>query len=317
MIFKENCELLSSSSAEFDEKTLSSSSVALVHAFADVAYHRSSFHFAGSSHAVSKVVSKLAVDAFQSIPNSLFDASSTTAHPTVGMIDHISFMPLIADQVEEEYYSEDIVIAAIKVGKKIEENEAVKVYYYGKADRINEMPLAQVRKLRTNFFSSADQLRSSSSSSTYDQKLSKKGITCVGCPLEFSENFNVRLSFPLSASQDAKKIASTLSKRLRERNGGIKGVEALTLKYNTDDSNVIMYEAACNLLQPQIGTADDIIRETNRWMDEIGSKHEVILDDAYRVGTTKEQCLKVLSLSTDEQQQHYGNVISKFKGYIQ
>ena len=285
----------------------SCSSVALVHAFADVAYHRSSFHFAGSSDSVLKVVSALAIDTFESIPSFSFEKSSTaTVHPSVGLIDHISLMPLINQTV-----SEDITLAAMGIGRIMEEKLPVDIFFYGKADKENEMSLAQVRKLRTNFFSLSNQ-----SDTNNDHYTSQRSIACIGCPVEFTENFNVRLAFPCEMSSDAKRIASTLSKSLRERDGGIAGVEALTLKYHCDDSNIVMYEAACNLLKPQIGTTDDIIRKTNEWMDKVGSKYGVILDDAYRVGTTKDQCMEILSLSMDEQREHHKDVFSNFVNYF-
>ena len=315
-------------------------SIALVHAFADVPYHRSSFHFAGSSHHIAKFITEFAectyqellpLDSkqclkFKSIDNN-YDAKcriekerfKNTEHPTVGLIDHISVMPLPLNSVicSGSNTSADELAAissAHHIGSAIQSNSfptksKIKVHYYGLADSQYGMSLAQVRNSRTNFF---------------NQMLSKENchseMVCIGCPHEYTENFNVRLSFPSKFSrQEAKKIASSLTKKLREKNGGLPGVEALTLNYDShsdNDKKTLMFECACNLLQPKVSTVDDILDTAQEWLHEVDSKYEVTIDNAYRVGTTSSKCIDVLNLNNEKLRDHYEKLFEDFRCFI-
>jgi len=82
---------------------------------------------------------------------------------------------------------------------------------------------------------------------------------------------------------------------LRQRNGGLPGVEALTLPYSLS-----RWEVACNLLQPHQASAQDVERVAYEWAKELSRQndeveHEVmgIIESTYRVGTTREVCLDV------------------------
>ena len=277
----------------------------VVHAFADVPYNRSSFHFSGTSEAVTSVVSKLSIDTFASIPYMPEDHDEN-AHPTVGLIDHISVMPLHCEDTEQQI-DRATVDAAHGIGRVLEEAD-VQVYYYGAADLKEKMPLSKVRKYRTNFFETGH----SRNDGGNDER---KTFSCVGCPDSFTENFNIRLKF----SQDelkAKSLAQSLSRTLRERDGGLPGVEALTLRYRSDDS-VVEYEVACNLLRPKVGSVEQIQKVSNSWLDSIQSGLQFKLDmESYRVGTTRQQCLDALSLSGEDLESHNKKIYLGFEKYL-
>ena len=66
----------------------------------------------------------------------------------------------------------------------------------------------------------------------------KEQFVTIGAPDSFVENFNIRLQ-----CQD-RKIARSLTRELREMDGGFPFVEALTLPYGPGH-----WEVACNLLR--------------------------------------------------------------------
>eukprot|EP00543_Licmophora_paradoxa_P011633 CAMPEP_0202472116 /NCGR_PEP_ID=MMETSP1360-20130828/86719_1 /ASSEMBLY_ACC=CAM_ASM_000848 /TAXON_ID=515479 /ORGANISM="Licmophora paradoxa, Strain CCMP2313" /LENGTH=147 /DNA_ID=CAMNT_0049098445 /DNA_START=129 /DNA_END=572 /DNA_ORIENTATION=+ len=143
------------------------------------------------------------------------------------------------------------------------------------------------------------------------------GTATVGAPPTFVENFNIRLT-----SQCDKAKARTLTKKLRERDGGLLGVEGLTLPYS--DSR---YEVACNMLRPDVGSATAIQNIVQEWVEEnrketsptspCGSEIELV-DTMYRVGTTAEMCLEVLSVCQDDsgRAEHDSRVSEKLRAYL-
>lgn len=279
--------------------------VALVHAFADAPYDRSSFHLAGSSNLVSDVASQIATQALLELSpadasagdSSGVDDEGKSRHPFVGVVDHISVMPLMhTNNGDEEARStgeaaQTIGTALSKVGAK--------VCYYGYAEP-NNTPLARVRRERTTFFKSGGALTKGES----EGESSIYGTATVGAPSNFVENFNIRLS-----SQCSKEVAKTLTKKLRERDGGIVGVEALTLPYSEN-----RFEVACNLLHPSKGTAGMVNDAAREWARANGG--ESIIEEAYRVGSTQQQCLEVLSLQADDLDKHESLVYNSFANYL-
>ena len=119
----------------------------------------------------------------------------------------------------------------------------VEVYTYGSANE-NGTPLATVRRNKTSFFHSGGL--------DHEKKYGDRerlGVCTVGSPGEFVENFNLRLTPCITRKQ-----ASALARYVRERDGGIMGVEALTLPYSEG-----RYEVACNLLKPSLGGKEDML----------------------------------------------------------
>lgn len=354
--------------------------IAIVHAYADGPYDRSSFHVAGCAENVALVASHVAITAIDGLQSSASllhsqqgpDDPNSSKHPLVGIVDHVSIMPL-NDLLNEEstilkkegqsqefnkmveeghlpekddpFYvpSDSQGLAALYVAHTLT-NRGVKCYPYGSADP-NHTPLAIVRKQKTSFFKSGGLSESSSHTLTNDIDMEKNvnnindnnymlGICTVGSPPIFVENFNVRLT-----SNVTKKRAMALTKKIRERDGGVVGVEALTLPYSND-----RFEAACNLLQPTVGTADCILAKVKEWVkeeeqtlllrnqnkfeEESFSSHgsaeqnasvynySYFIDDAYRVGTTLEQCMGTLALDEGSLEDHDTLVYDNFEKFL-
>eukprot|EP00578_Thalassiosira_sp_NH16_P026762 CAMPEP_0181094016 /NCGR_PEP_ID=MMETSP1071-20121207/9762_1 /TAXON_ID=35127 /ORGANISM="Thalassiosira sp., Strain NH16" /LENGTH=380 /DNA_ID=CAMNT_0023176305 /DNA_START=212 /DNA_END=1354 /DNA_ORIENTATION=- len=286
--------------------------VAVIHAYADKPYDRSSFHLAGRPDRVSEVASRLIRKALEEIELDCTTSADgvESRHPFVGLVDHVSVMPInIQDQsgvIGSE--CEAAANAAREIGRQMAETNLVRVHYYGMACP-NKTSLASVRKEKTSFFKSGgaiDKARITEDTYTF----TSKGDATVGAPVNFVENFNIRLTPNVKLEQ-----AKTLTQFLRGRNicsrgFGVAGVEALTLPYVRDKlKGSKVFEVACNLTSPKEGSADDVQVQLQKWaerqrqeppergaIEEDASKryYEYFVEDAYRVGTTEEQCISVL-----------------------
>ena len=354
---------------ENEHESNQNNQIAVVHAYADGPYDRSSFHLAGCADYVAIVASHVATSAIDALQATLLGQNqnainaSNSQHPLVGIVDHISIMPLSTlpgtsencqkgfgdtdnshdDSHENEYIPPDSHgIAALSVAHNLRER-GVTCYPYGTADK-NHMPLAVVRKENTSFFKSGG-LSNTPNFTNIDsnRKIQSDtnegsehlGICTVGSPSNFVENFNIRLTDKISRKQ-----AMKLTKRVRERDGGLIGVEALTLPYSEN-----RYEVACNLLRPNLGSADCIMEKVHEWVreqpqiietgdsesaqvenngsivqtqDHDRTNYDYYVDEAYRVGTTVDQCMDVISVSDEEGNAvHDSAVLDRFRGFLQ
>lgn len=202
----------------------------------------------------------------------------------------------------------------------------IQVLFYGNAHP-DGTPLATIRREATQFFKNTKQ------SSSTTRKISISQAT-IGAPTNFVENYNIRLKPRCSYEQ-----AKTLTKYVRARDGGLPGVEALTLPYSDD-----RYEVACNLLQPHIAGATEIENRVREWeamnqhqqhmkSDTVSGKSggdnsfpnddDGLVEIGYRVGTTVEQCLHALdetcsSLTTEKLkvERHDATVQERLRGYL-
>uniref|UniRef100_A0A7S1ZBJ7 Formiminotransferase N-terminal subdomain domain-containing protein n=1 Tax=Trieres chinensis TaxID=1514140 RepID=A0A7S1ZBJ7_TRICV len=299
---QERCRVLRGSA---ESRNGEKNKIAVIHAFADVPYDRSSFHLAGEAAFVAEVASLIARDVLTGLvgPKSAEkvrgeEDQPESRHPYVGVVDHVSVMPL-SPKAECTRPAKGIAKtksdgqkfiapdphgqAALAIGRSMSEVGA-KVLYHGSSNP--EMtPLADVRRESTNFFKSGGLLGARDTVT----ELTKNpcGIAIVGSPCSFVENFNVRLS-----NSCEKKDAISLAKALRERDGGLLGVEALTLPYSGG-----RFEVACNLLRPDVGSVDAISQVLDQWLVKNCGERGIdtsIIEDAYRVGTTARQCIGVL-----------------------
>ncbi|KAL7545495.1 hypothetical protein ACHAWF_008845 [Thalassiosira exigua] len=291
------------------------SPVALVHAYADIPYGRSSFHLAGSPRCVADVASALICNALSEIE---FNDSKSARHPFVGLVDHVSVMPL-AHSMDNGPNVEEAASAACNIGKQISKTNLTSVHYYGRACP-NNTTLATVRRERTSFFHCGARGDSANvgtqTDATGDNQSTKpptamlKGDTTIGTPAQFVENFNIRLTSNVSFNQ-----AKTLTQYLRGRNletkgFGVPGVEALTLPYvRCPSEGGRVYEVACNLTNPTEGGVKQVRTQLDKWIemqkqqfsDEVDENSGSVfnfhyfVEDAYPVGTTEKQCLEVLS----------------------
>jgi hypothetical protein len=246
---------------------------------------------------------------------SLFQQDMGSRHPFVGMVDHISVLPLLDGKTHTNVHNplgnfimSSHGLAAMEIGKCLESSTDVKVLYYGDAHP-EKLPLSVVRREQTDFFRKTppDQVCPT------DGKMSvSPGIVTVGAPPSFVENFNIRLTPNCN-----QKIARSLTRFLRERDGGLQGVEALTLLYNG------RYEMAGNLLQPDIVSAEDVMKKMDEWV--VKTLKELSLQDksdliekAYRVGTTSEMCLSILTQAASEERmmKHDMEVMEQFERFL-
>eukprot|EP00957_Ditylum_brightwellii_P118217 9016760-Ditylum_brightwellii.AAC.1 len=189
-------------------------------------------------------------------------------------------------------------IAALIIGQTISNNKKrgnTQIYYYGSAHP-NNIPLATVRRERTPFFQSGGLEKKVQTKEDNDNNnkanIPDYGICTIGSPPNFVENVNIR-----TTSKCTKQMAQSLTKKVRARDGGIVGVEALTLPYSND-----RFEVACNLLSPQLGSKSMIEEEVAAWIKDYEQQqeqvvsaeihqnnHERMIEGVYRVGTTAEQ----------------------------
>lgn len=303
---------------------------AVVHAYVDPGYNRSSFHLAGNVEIVARVATNMAVQAvteLRKLPRTTISSCKSAkkvvvvaAHPNVGLVDHVSVMPLSAKNARSttcddkvEFASNESEIAAATwaaklIGNAMQDQLGIRVYFYGAADHLNYTPLATVRREKTQFFHSGglsndgDETQASS-----QQQQQQHEVAIVGTPTDFVENYNILLN-----SQCTRKLAQSLTRKVRERDGGLQGVEALTLPYSDN-----RWEVACNLLQPEASGASDVQALVNQWESEQGGTK--LVERGYRVGTTAEQCLQVLDLvtrSVEDRQVHDKQVLNRFISYF-
>ncbi len=327
--------------------------IAIIHAYADGPYDRSSFHFAGNAHLVADVASFLALDAIDSLRSfhhrgnkvssaEVDESTKATAaesrHPLIGLVDHISVFPLTTNGVDlriededenenEKFLPDDTSyippdshgLSCAYIGRQLLTKD-IDVLYYGSAHP-NQTPLATVRREQTKFFKSGGLLENEGTGSSGKRSSQQQVEQCtVGSPPFFVENYNILLSKNVS-----RKEAMKLTKMIRARDGGVVGVEALTLPYS--DSR---FEVACNLLKPEEGSVNDIEKVLDQWVEqgqdlcneEHGTKcsKSYLVDDSYRVGTTSEQCIEVLNAQKLNQngyiEKHDNNVRQKFISYL-
>ena len=352
--------------------------IAIVHAYADGPYDRSSLHLAGRAELVAKVASHVAITAIDAL--SIFhldngvdkvgdnvgdtDNVGSSKHPMVGLVDHISIMHLqphiqaiaplqsnhdhdgniecdddskLNANADNENDNNDSIyippdangLAALAIAHNLSEI-GVNCVPYGTADQ-HHTPLAIVRKQKTDFFQSGSNANpdANDASATAPLPLSLPsalplGICTIGSPSNFVENFNIRLTDNIS-----KKQAMTLTKKVRERGGGVLGVEALTLSYSLN-----RYEVACNLLRPDLpnGNSDSILEKVEEWVKEqiqernssgdvvvVDSKYKYtyFIDEAYRVGTTIDECLDVMGLVNEDMvREHDELVLERFRNFL-
>lgn len=349
--------------------------VGVIHAHADIPYDRSSFHLAGRSDCVALVANELIRTALNDIDIDILPKTTTTTttksttiggnntrHPYVGLVDHVSIMPLnyycpSSSNESESEKSQSLLLptkdevysnretttnnndrykvasnVAYEIGKQMMGTKLVNVHYYGHACP-RATPLAEVRRERTTFFNSGGATDSTTTASRRGTKqnsqhipatttVAHKGDSIVGVPNNFVENFNIRLTSNVTFHQ-----AKSLTQLLRGRNiinhdnnngYGIDGVEALTLKYARDDISSrgidgdgggTVYEVACNITKPKVGGVTEILAQLEKWIilqllqqchqssstiEITDMDYKYYVEDAYRVGTTQEQCLRVL-----------------------
>eukprot|EP00985_Skeletonema_marinoi_P001194 scaffold476_cov77-Skeletonema_marinoi.AAC.9 len=323
-----------------ENKESNTAAAAVVHAYADIPYDRSSFHLAGRSDCVAEVAISLIQNALNEIElknNNDNDASNKleARHPFVGLVDHVSVMSITSQESGTTTPTTTAAAAssARQIGSQIDQSNYIKIHYYGMACP-NNTPLATVRR-KTSFFNSGGAHdNSSDNNENQQQQQYEKGECTIGAPLDFVENYNIRLTPNVDFG-----TAKTLTQVLRGRNiatkgMGVPGVEALTLPYiRHADHGGNVYEVACNLLEPKIGSVEQIEVELEKWIqqqkqqllskddgDDMNDQYDrdYFIEKAYRVGTTEEQCLSLLKNADDDEywMRYDQQVFSRFNAFL-
>jgi glutamate formiminotransferase len=281
----------------------------LVHAFTDKVYNRTSLHLAGTPEIILDVASDLIehvvveLRKLNDTEGSMID--KTTEHPNVGLVDHVAVVPLLT-WMESRMLDSDTPFSprfltthganvARKLGSFIRDKLNIVVFFYALAHKRN-FSLVKVRRRRTNFFKNKQ--------GTY---LAGPESCTVGAPEEFVENYNVRIH-----KKCQKKAVQHLARSVRESDGGLVGVEAMALRYSRD-----RWEVACNLIRPYAGGAnvDELKNAFREW-----NENKKVLEKGYRVGTTQEQCIKVLETihrSEEKRRIHDKSVMAEFQSYLE
>lgn len=330
--------------------------VVVVHAFRDGPYDRTSFHLAGAPDLVADVGSSLAARAVQALmqfetetANAVNTDAASNAnvaeeriddmednshpiergergsigrrHPTVGLVDHVSVLPLDENknhrnnkepnEIEIETNTARIAgSVARKIGKTLTLLGA-DVHYYGHAHPSGK-ELATVRRDSTRFFQDNNN-NDNNNNRMPTEPAPAAGQATVGAPHRFVENYNIRLRPGVS-----RKVARTLTQVVRERSGrGLPFVEALTLEYGREQ-----YEVACNLLDTSATSAGDVEERMREWEQQQQRKQNEdtsgLVETAYRVGTTTNMCLKALREAFTEQGEmaHNKQVFEQLEDYF-
>ena len=133
----------------------------------------------------------------------------------------------------------------------------------------------------------------------------------------------------------SQKDARCLTRAVREKDGGVVGVEALTLLYGGGKGGE-HYEVACNLTKVgDGGCVEEIESRVVGWLKEMRQKRssscnnrgkgsvaeirrEELVEVGYRVGTTVDQCQDVLTRLDDEgKMSTYDALVSEWlRGYL-
>lgn len=158
-----------------------SQSSRLVHSFEDAVYNRTSYYFLGGN--LQESVLNLADAAFRSID---FTTHQGT-HPTLGTVDHISFVPLENATISEATQTANAFCRSFM------ESFQVPMYSYGDLSP-HKTRLRDLRK-ELGYFEGQTQAVSSTNilTPTYapTTRDATKGIACVGV-VPFVLNFNIR-----------------------------------------------------------------------------------------------------------------------------
>jgi hypothetical protein len=259
--------------------------------------------------------------------------TTTTPHPTVGLVDHVAIMPLVDDNDyctcddDDEHNKNDTAQklvasqrAACSVAHSIRsaleqtgcpplnddvgQQASLQVLPYGMVCPDGDddyIALADVRRTRTRFFQTISKpththsIKMTASEPGHDHR----HVILVGAPRYFVENYNVRLTTAAAAAAGQTDAAQRLCRLLRQSSGvGLPYVEALVLPYGqVDGRRRRRAEVACNLLRPTVTSSADI----DAVVAAAAAAHMntppggLVVERAYRVGTTARQCLEALT----------------------
>jgi hypothetical protein len=95
---QQHCRQLRRNTSDDSSNYSNGHNLAVVHAYADGPYDRSSFHVAGSPCLVADLASQSATRAAQPLSSlrheEVSNSTTGTPHPTVGLVEHVAVLPL-------------------------------------------------------------------------------------------------------------------------------------------------------------------------------------------------------------------------------
>jgi len=239
-------------------KTEGTSECALISHFSDTYYNRTSLTVAGKPSNVTAIVQELAEIAIGSL-----DLRNHTAnHPRIGVVDHISLHPLGHKDTS------DAKDCALQLGKHFGEHVGIPILYYGD---VNGKRLAAVRRATSYFSGGQDSsIEADEGPCIVPENL---GVMCIGAVPPVL-NYNIRFKCT------DRKTVSKITKQLREKDGGLSKVEAITLEHKNG-----FFEAACNLLDIDETSPGDVLQLA----DQCATSLNIEVDEAYTIGYTPQQ----------------------------
>lgn len=173
------------------------------------------------------------------------------AHPYVGVVDVVPFIPLKNISVEET------VELAHQFGKEVAAKLALPVYFYGEAAKIPERAeLPYVR--RGGFFALKNEINSPERKPDIGHGLHvTAGAVSVGVR-DFLIAFNINLK---TTDLD---IAKSIAKNIREKNGGLPGIRALGVELMSQG----LTQVTVNVVDHKKTSLQKLFDEVKRWAKE-------------------------------------------------
>jgi hypothetical protein len=303
--------------ADFEQtgeyKTLDFTCVgALADAHIDPDSNRSSLHLVGPVESVVEIANELILEAVTEFrkrkrgcklhPEA---SSQKSLSKVIDIIDHLTFLPMVPGTnghicSNKTIYSPTWVPTyaswgARQVGNFLKETANIHVFYYQFAQRRN-LPLSTVVEKRLMHYRGT--------------KLLPEAVY-VGAYKDFIEDYHIILS-----SECGKRRAFNLAEVLNNTKYGLIDVEATVEQYDK-----ALWEVHCRLLRPHICGSN--IREVefaaHKWRNlqpEKEDQKKGWIVKCYRVGSTYDQCLKLLEdicVSEEKRKEHDASVMQSFQ----
>lgn len=225
-------------------------------------------------------------------PNRLDFADHEGSHPTLGVVDHISFSPIGDESIERTQSIANEFCAQLSGA-----HPDLSVCCYGHLDP-SHVRLQHLRRSLGYFqhdykqalFTAIKESDKDLPSARFGPQLQPpssflkhKGLTCVGV-VPWVQNFNVKF-----ASHHKKSDITPITQAVR-----CPEVEALTLLHEDG-----AYEIACNLLQPRLVGRDIVLQRIQDLVlsEKQRSGEELVLESWYTTGPDEDELLRRSSLS--------------------
>jgi len=222
----------------------------------DATHNRSVVTFAGPAESVVRAATAGVGRALELIEM----AQHTGAHPRIGAVDVIPFVPLGGTQLSE------CVDLARRFGEQIATRFELPVYLYGEAAlRPERRRLAHVRRgqyeaLRDEIGTNPDRAPDYGPSRLHP----RGGAVAVGArrPL---------IAFNVNLRTDDLAVATRIAASIRESSGGLPGVQAMGVMLENPGMPP-MAQVSMNLVDPERTGIPDVMREIRRMAREAGTQ---------------------------------------------